>query len=281
MNTEKEFHALKDFVRETGTIALKYFDSGNTENELKRDKTVVTKADQEIEAALVGYIQEHFPGDAIVGEEYGEQAGSSGFFWHIDPIDGTDNFLRKIPFFAISIARLGDKPEESFAIVYNPAINQMFYSFSETEGGVYENDRLCTLTPEPLGGKYVISIGRSTKEEWMKPATYALNEALGTKYGRCGAFNCTALEIAYVAANRIDAFLTYGLKSYDWAAGLFLVKATGGAISVFEEGKWRLWTASLKELCSQHGRIIFTSHPQIHPDMLGFIGDPAVWAKKT
>ncbi len=280
MNIEEKFHEFEDIVKEAGKIAYKYFDSSDISNEQKIDGSVVTEVDKNIETILVQYIKENFPEDSIVGEEHGDRVGKSEFVWHIDPIDGTDNFLRKIPFCAISVARLGDKVEDSFGVVYNPITKQMFSSFMETEGGVYENERVCKLTAEPLGGRYAISIGRG-KEKWMKPANYALNAALGMKYGKCGSYNCAALEMSYVAANRIDAFLTFGLKSYDYAAGLFLVKAAGAAISVFEDGVWKLWTKNLKSLCSKHQRTIFVSHSDIHDEMLNFIGDPESWASKV
>ena len=279
MNTEEKFHKFKEVIKEAGKMAYKYFDSDDLSNEQKSDGSVVTEVDKNIETMLIKYINENFPGDAIVGEEQGEHVGKSGFVWHIDPIDGTDNFLRKIPFCAISVARLGDSAEDSFGIVYNPITQQMFSSFMETAGGVYENERVCKLTAEPLGGRYIIDIGRG-REQWMKAASYALYEVLGMKYGRCSAYNCAALELSYVAANRIDAFLSYGLKTYDYAAGLFLVKAAGAAISVFEDGVWKLWTGNLKEFCSKHQRTFFVSHPDIHEGMLKFIGDPASWPKK-
>jgi len=279
MINEDKFNEVKDFVIKVGKIACDYFYSGDTKNTLKKDLTVVTQVDKEIEVELVKYIHMNFPDDAIVGEEFGNEKGRSGFVWHLDPIDGTDNFLRKIPFFAISVARLGDDVEGCFGIVHNPITNQTFSSFKETLGGVYENDRLCTLTADPLGGKYVITIGGSSRELWMKPAVYALSEAVGLKYGRGGFYHCIALELAYIAANRIDANLTFGLNSYDYAAGLLLVKATGGAISVFEDGKWQRWNSTLKDLCSQN-RTIFSSHPDIHQGILDFIGDPNCWATR-
>lgn len=277
--TQEQFHQFQDVVKEAGKIAYDYFYSPDTNNESKADGSVVTKIDKEIETILVTYIKEHFPDDAIVGEEHGVHEGNSGFVWHIDPIDGTDNFLRRIPFCAMSIARLGDTAEGSCAIVYNPITKQMFSSYLETLGDVYENEHLCNLTAESLGGKYVVALGRGTKEPWMKPSAYELYKGIGMKYGRATSYGCTALEFAYVAGNKIDAALTYGLYSYDYAAGLFLVKAAGGAISVFQDGAWKLWEGNLKELCAEHGRIIFASHPDTHDEMLDFIGDPKSWSK--
>lgn len=279
MDTYDIFRKFEEVVRGAGILASDYFNDATVSHEQKDDGTVVTEVDRRIEQALLAFIKEHFPDDTIVGEEHGSHAGKSGFVWHIDPIDGTDNFLRRIPFCATSVARLGDASEGTFGLVYNPITRHMFSTF-HGRAGAFENERLCTLTAEPLGGKYVISIGRGAGEAWMKPATYALSAALGTKYGRCTTYHSTALELAYVAANRIDAFLTYGLKSYDYAAGLMLVQAAGGSISVFEKGRWMRWEDSLKALCSSHGRIIFASHPDIHDGILQSIGDPAAWANK-
>ena len=279
MTIEEKFHDIKQAIEKAGELANAYFYSSDSSYQQKLDKSVVTEVDKDIEIFLRTYIKEHFPNDTIVGEEYEKYTGKSNFVWYIDPIDGTDNFLRKVPFSAISVARLGDSVEDSFGIVYNPITRQMFSSLAETEGGVYENERVCQLTADSLGGRYVIAIGRNNKEPWMKPAAYSLFEGLGMKYGKCKAYDCTALELSYVASNRFDAFLTFGLSSYDYAAGLFLTKAAGAAISVCENGEWTPWRQNLKELCKIPARTIFVSHPSIHEEILSSIGNPRHWAK--
>ncbi len=276
MTTEEKFNDLKYIVEGIGKRAHDYFNSASVDNEQKADGSVVTEIDKAIERSIREYILVNFPDDTIIGEEQDTREGTSGYVWHVDPIDGTDNFLRKIPFFAISIARLGDTPAESFAIIHNPTTKQTFSTFMETEGGVFENEKICELSAEPLGGKLIMSVGRGG-EPWMKKAFYPLSKKIGLKYGRCASYNCTALELAYVAANRIDAYLTYGLHTWDYAAGFFLVKAAGGAISVFENGEWQRWDKSIKELCSEHGRFIFTSHPDMHEEFLTEIGKPTEW----
>jgi myo-inositol-1(or 4)-monophosphatase len=271
---EQKFQDLITQIEVAGKVARDYFDSDDISNDIKADGSVVTRIDNEIETMLRAYVAEQFPGDAIVGEEHDDTAGTTGFVWHIDPIDGTDNFLRKIPFCAISVARLGDTTEDSFGIVHNPITNHTFASLMEN--GAYENERITNLTAEPLGGKYAISIGRG-KEAWMKRAAYKMMAGIGLQYGRCGAYNCTALELSYLSAGRLDGFLTFGLHTYDYAAGLFLVRAAGGAISVFKEGEWQRFEGSLKSLCDTHEKTIFASHPDIHDDMCDFIGNPKEW----
>jgi len=276
MNIEPQFHDLIKEIKQASVVAHDYFVSDSTKNEQKADGSVVTEVDQAIERQLRTWIDREFPDDAIVGEEEAGKGGTSGFVWHIDPIDGTDNFLRKVPFCAVSVARLGPDAEDSFGIVYNPLTEQLFASLMEN--GAYENERVTNLTAEPLGGKYVVTVGRSRKESWMVPASFKIQEAVGTKFGRCMPYNCTALELAYLSAGRIDGFLTFGLNSYDYAAGLYLVKAAGGMISAFTDGKWQVFDGPLRDLCAEHGKIIFASHPDIHCEIRDFIGDPKQWA---
>lgn len=274
LTLEEKFQLLVEEIKIVSAIAKAYFDSDDITNELKEDRSVVTRIDQEIEVILRSFITKYFPDDSIVGEEGENLVGTSPFVWHVDPIDGTDNFLRKIPFCCISIARLGDTTEDSFAIIHNPITGHTFSSMME--GGTYENNRITNLTAEPLGGTYVIGLGRG-REEWMKRADYKICEAVGLKYGRCGPYHSSALELAYLSSGRIDGFLTFGLNSYDYGAGLYLVRAAGGVISVFEGGSWQRWDGSIKDLCDRHGKTIFASHPDIHDEIRDFIGDPQSW----
>ncbi|MFT5036940.1 MAG: myo-inositol-1(or 4)-monophosphatase [Candidatus Azotimanducaceae bacterium] len=277
MDIEKEFADLKEVIIEAGKLAREYFDTDSEQIEHKSDQSVVTEVDKNIETALITHIRERFPDDTIVGEEHGSHEGSSSFVWHIDPIDGSGNFVRKVPFCCVSVARLGDGPEDSFALIYNPITGHMFASLMEE--GVYINEGVTSLRAGSLEGeKQVISLGYG-REKWMKVARYKLFEALGMKFGKCTAYGSAALELAYLSANRIDGQLTLGLSTYDYAAGLFLVKAAGGSISVFEDGVWKLWQDSIKSLCDVHGKILFCSHPDVHLEMRDFIGDPKQWAE--
>jgi myo-inositol-1(or 4)-monophosphatase len=275
MTLEEKFHAFLAEIEMVGQTAREYFDSDNTTSELKADGSAVTTVDKAIEHRIRAFIAKHFPDDAIVGEEEEGVEGGSGFVWHIDPIDGTDNFLRKIPFCAISVARLGDTAEDSFAVVHNPITKHTFSSF--VENGVYENTRLARMTAETTGGRETLCIGRG-RESWMRPAMYNILSAYSNRSHRGASYGSTALEFAYLAAGRIDVVLAYGLQTYDYAAGLYLVKVTGGQISVFADGAWHTWTDSIKELCAVHGRTILASHPDVHERMCNFIGDPRSWS---
>lgn len=275
MTIEEKFHALVDLVETQGLQARAYFDDNQHANEQKADGSVVTQIDKDIEAALVAFVRAEFPDDTIIGEEGEGHVGVSDFVWHIDPIDGTDNFLRRIPFCAISVARLGSTTEDSFGVVHNPITKQTFAALMDN--GVYEKEHVHKLTNDLLGGRAVITIARG-RVSWMKSAAYNLRKSIGMKFGKCDPYGSCALELAYIAANRIDGQLTFGLNSYDYGAGLFLVKAAGGMISVFEDGEWSLWTGNLKDLCSEHGKTMFISHGGIHTDALALIKNPQDWS---
>ena len=143
--------------------------------------------------------------------------------------------------------------------------------------GVYEKEHVHILNDTLLGGRAMISIARG-RESWMKSASYNVRKALGMKFGGGTSYGCCALEIAYVAANRLDGVLTFGLNSYDYGAGLYLVRAGGGLISVLEDEIWSLYTGSLKDLCAVHGKTMFISHGGIHQEALAVIGNPRDWS---
>lgn len=275
MTIDEKFHTLVALVESEGLKARAYFDDNQNANEQKADGSVVTQIDKDIEDALVAFIRREFPDDSIVGEEGEGYIGTSNFVWHIDPVDGTDNFLRRIPFCAISVARLGSTTEDSFGIVHNPITNQTFAALMDN--GVYERAHIHILNDELLGGKAVITIANG-QASWIKSAKYNLQKEIAMKFGSSKTYGCCALEIAYVAANRIDGVITFGLHSYDYAAGLFLVKAAGGQISVFENNVWSPWIGSLKDLCAEHGKTMFISHGGIHAEALALIGNPRDWS---
>ena len=277
MDTKALFAKLVLEIERAGQIAREYFDASELTTQQKSDGSVVTRADKEIERVIRQFIAEHFPADTVVGEEQDRVHGTSRYEWHIDPIDGTDNFLRKIPFCSISVARLGDGAEGSFGVVHNPITRHTFSSLMEE--GVYENDRVAAMTAEPLGGKYVVSSGLGKTEPWMRATRYHLAAAVEQEFGKCQSYGSSALELAYLAAGRIDGYITYGLSTYDYAAGLHLVKAAGGTISTFENGTWQQFEGTIKQLCDCDGKTIFASHPDVHERIRDFIGDPRQWAE--
>jgi len=282
MNIEKEFEDFKEIIEKGGIQAREYFFSDANPATQKEDGTLVTKIDKNIESMLRQHISERFSNDTIVGEEDDTVWGDSGFVWLIDPIDGTDNFVRKIPFFAITATRLGPGPEDSFSIIHNPVSRQTFASLMED--GSYENDNLSNLTADPIGSKFYITVsGASSYANWIKPARSALQLALAQKFGKSGHYQSSLLEFAYVSSGRLDGFLDIEMPPWDTAAGLYLVKSAGGAISIYNDGEWQRYTGAIKDLYGTNfdKRItVFVSHPDIHQEVLKLIDNPKEWADK-
>lgn len=282
MDIEKEFQDLKKVIEKCGEHARDYFYSPINPNTQKEDGSLVTEIDEKIESILRAHVEERFPDDSIVGEEGDIKEGTSGFVWFIDPIDGTENFTRKIPIFSVTATRLGPTVEDSFAIVYNPISKQIFSSLMEN--GSYENEHLLNMTADTIGGRCRVSASGDTKyESWIRPAVLNLWKGLYNQLGKSGNMDSALLELAYVASGRIDGFLGVHYKPWDSAAGLYLVKAAGGAISVFSEGTWTRYNGAIRDLYGQdhtNQPLTFVSHPDIHQEVLDFVGDPKDWAEK-
>lgn len=278
---ENRFHELVQVIETAGLEAKTYFFKQEAYAE-KTDGSVLTEVDTRTERAIRDFVTANFPDDSIVGEEDDTIVGNSGFVWFIDPIDGTENFVRKIPFFSITATRLGPTPEDSFSIIHNPVSGQTFASLMED--GVYENQNVVQMTAETIGSKYVVNVTCGKGESWYKPARYALTYTIALEYGKSAVFSSALLEYAYLAAGRIDGFINLGLEPWDSAAGLYLVKAAGGAISTFTDETWQRYTGAIRDLYGpdyQATPIIFASHPDIHEQFCDFIGNPRNWAEKV
>jgi fructose-1,6-bisphosphatase/inositol monophosphatase family enzyme len=105
---------------------------------------------------------------------------------------------------------------------------------------------------------------------------------LGKKYGRSASYSSGLLELAYVAAGRLDGVISLYNNPWDTAAGLYLNKAAGSAISIFVDGKWGLYTGAIKDLYGADLRtrhLILVSDASIHQELCDFVGDPKQWAE--
>ena len=114
-------------VKAAGAIILRYFQDSALQVEVKRDRTVVTQADRAAEQYLRQAITEIFPDDAICGEEFGVTEGTSGFTWYLDPIDGTQAFVRGVPLFGTLIG-IEYQKESRVGVIFMPALGELVYA---------------------------------------------------------------------------------------------------------------------------------------------------------
>jgi myo-inositol-1(or 4)-monophosphatase len=186
----------------------------------------VTKADRKAEEILREVLEKARPGYGFVMEEAGIVEGTDiSHRWHIDPLDGTTNFLHGIPHFCISVA-LEREGRIVAGVVYDPAKDEMFVA--ERGKGAYCNNRRLRVAARRDLADCVIGIGaphlgKGGHPRFLKELSTITIRTAGVR--RMGA---AALDLAYVASGRLDAFYERDLASWDVAAGLILVREAGG-----------------------------------------------------
>jgi len=150
------------------------------------------------------------------------------FTWIIDPIDGTLNFMNGIPYFGISIA-LNQKDKLIAGLVYDPMHNDFYWAEEGT--GAYLNDQRLRVTNKSSLDKSVIALGIPFLGRGDHKQHIRSQEAVMSKVAGLRRFGAASLDLAYVAAGKVDGFWEYGLSPWDVAAGIILVKEAGGLAS--------------------------------------------------
>ncbi|HWA80399.1 MAG TPA: inositol monophosphatase family protein [Acetobacteraceae bacterium] len=200
---------------------------------VKGPSDFVSQADLRAEASLRQELEKARPGYAFLMEESGA-SGSPRWAWRwiVDPLDGTTNFLHGMPHWAISIAlerRLPDGGSEIVAgIVYSPAANEMFRA--EKGAGAYLNDHRLRVSARREVGEAVFATGipfaaapSEQRLAFARTLGLLMPQVAGVRR-----FGAAALDLAWVAAGRFDGYWELGLKPWDMAAGLLLVREAGG-----------------------------------------------------
>jgi len=220
-------------ARLAGTVIMRHFD--NLDKLVIQEKGVndlVTAADHAAEAIIIDTIQKAYPEHSILGEENGYIAGNE-FTWVIDPIDGTMNYAHGFPQFAVSIA-IKFKDQIEHAVVFDP-FNQDLYTATKGGGAQLNNRRIRISARDTLKnaliGSALPSPRQYSKESVQK--SFNLFHALFEQEADFRKVGSAALNLAYVAAGRLDGFFEPNLKEWDIAAGVLLVREAGGFVSDF------------------------------------------------
>jgi myo-inositol-1(or 4)-monophosphatase len=190
----------------------------------------VTAVDKESETLIVDRIGKHFPDHYIMSEETSNRGLQDGVSWIIDPLDGTTNFIHGFPFIAVSIAVCEDK-RPVLGFVLDPVRQELFSA--RLGGGAYLNgQRIYTSQPPGLEDALVATGFPHRTRNLLGPYLLTFRSIFESVSGirRAGA---AALDLAYLAAGRVDGFWEAGLKAWDIAAGSLLVVEAGGYVSDF------------------------------------------------
>lgn len=190
----------------------------------------VSEVDHDAESAIVDTLRKAYPDHAILAEESGA-TGQSEYLWIVDPLDGTTNFLHGFPQYAVSIA-LTHRGVLSQAVVYDPTRNDLF---TASRGrGAFLNDQRIRVSRRARLNEALIGTGFpfrqfSNVDTYLAVLRELMEKAPGVR--RAGA---ASLDLAYVAAGRLDGFYEFGLSPWDVAAGALLITESGGLVADVE-----------------------------------------------
>lgn len=194
--------------------------------ESKGRNDFVTQVDRSAEAEIIKVIRKAYPQHAILGEE-GGMTGSNEVVWIVDPLDGTTNFLHGLPHFAVSIG-IQVRGKLEHGVIYAPS-TQDLYIATRGSGATLNNRKIRGSSTKELDSA-LIGTGIPIEANLLDAYLPMLKTIAGNSAGirRAGS---AALDLAYVAAGRLDGFFELGLKPWDMAAGIVLVQEAGGTVT--------------------------------------------------
>jgi myo-inositol-1(or 4)-monophosphatase len=232
----------KQWIKEAGALIKNSFSKELLIQSKSNPNDLVTNMDQEVERFLIGKIRSTFPSHRILGEEgFGEELESQeGVIWVIDPIDGTMNFVHQQRNFAISVGIYEDG-EGKAGFIYDVVHDELYHAF-KGKGAFMNEIKLPEL--EPVEVKEAVIGLNST---WVTPNRRIDREVLtplvrhvrGTR-----SYGSAAIEMAYVASGRIDAYITLRLAPWDFAGGKILVEEVGGIATTLDGSSLNILTQS-------------------------------------
>ena len=222
----------RDIAVEAGAVLMERFgrlSGGEIERHGARD--VVTAADREAEALITRRLQEARPDIPVLGEEGSrgtEGRAPEGEVWIVDPLDGTVNFVQGIPLFAVSIG-LVENGQPILGVVHLPAMGQTFWGAPGS--GAFEGEKPISVSATPMLQDAIVATGFAYDRNERSDDNFEnlRRMVLGTRgIRRMGA---AAIDLAYVASGRLDAFWELHLKPWDVAGGAALIRAAGGMVT--------------------------------------------------
>ncbi|MBO6551840.1 MAG: inositol monophosphatase [Roseitalea sp.] len=215
-------------------LARDFGEVQNLQVSVKGPGDFVSQADRKAEKTIYEELRRARPDYGFLMEESGVvEGGDSQHRWIIDPLDGTTNFLHGIPHFAVSIA-LERQGQLVAGLVFNPVTDELYSA--ERGGGAYLNDRRLRVAArrslsDCVVGCGVPHLGRGDHGEFLIELRHVMGDVVGVR--RQGS---AALDLAYVAAGRLDGYWERHLSAWDMAAGIVLVREAGGFVTDLADG---------------------------------------------
>src|SRR5579863_2913139 len=245
-----------EIAREAGARLREYFNQG-VETEYKGDVDLVTVADRTVEKLIRTRLGEVFPEHGMFGEEGTREGMDQEFRWYVDPLDGTTNFAHGFPQFCVSLGlekrKAGQGPDEDgtlvAGVIYDPMRDEMFTA-ELGRGAWLQGKRLHVSGTQELA-EALVATGFPSRKRHASPNIHFYQEFTLRSHGvrRAGS---AALDLAYVAAGRMEAFWEFNLNPWDTAAGILLVEEAGGRVTDFSGNHFRL---DSQEILASNGLI--------------------------
>ena len=250
----------EDIAREAGALLREFYRQGVTA-EYKGDVDLVTEADRASEALIVDRLRTALPDHGVFGEEGARSGLENEYRWYIDPLDGTTNFAHGFPAFCIVLGcerrasgLAADEDGEMVAgVVYDPLRDEMF-SAAKGKGATLNGRPIHTSKVNTLQ-ESLVATGFPSQKRHRSPNVHFYHEFTLRSHGvrRAGS---AALDLAYVACGRLEAFWEIKLNPWDTSAGFLLVEEAGGKITHFDGSKFTL-----------DSREVFATNGLIHTEM--------------
>jgi myo-inositol-1(or 4)-monophosphatase len=255
-----------EIAREAGARLREFFASG-VETEYKGDVDLVTVADRAVEKLIRTRLGEVFPRHGIYGEEGTRERLEADYRWYVDPLDGTTNFAHGFPQFSVSMG-LEHRPPGTAqdrdgtlvaGVVYDPMRDELFTA--RLGHGAQLNGKPIKVSRVEQLSEALLATGFPSRKRHSSPNIHFYHEFTLRSHGvrRAGS---AALDLAYVAAGRMDAFWEFNLNPWDTAAGILLVSEAGGRVTGFSGASVRLESS---EVLASNGRI--------HAELVGLFED--------
>ena len=233
-----------EIAREAGALLRDYYARG-VETEYKGDVDIVTVADRASEKLIRARLSEAFPDHGVYGEEGTRERLEGAFRWYVDPLDGTTNFAHGFPQFCVSMGLehrheglgSGDDGTLMAAVIYDPLRDELFTA--ERGHGARLNDKAIRVSCTRALAEALLGTGFPSRKRHASPNIHFYQEFTLRSHGvrRAGS---AALDLAYVACGRMDAFWEFNLNPWDTAAGILLIEEAGGRVTDFAGGPFRL-----------------------------------------